>query len=255
MSLNFLRSYKTGVTGAILTASWDAFWLIGPPIGMDASGRRAYLIWGFCAFLLCVGQALYALIQENHTLKAALQPNLEIVFLPEDTYDSRPYLQTLEFVQPPMVFGDVASRMVDRRYRVGVKNLTSRIIPNVHVVLAKCDPPSNFVHVGHRLLVMDSDPPVGERDLPPSVNGEPSLWFDVANELDYADRTPKSFTFCYANPNIRGPVEYDIHHDDFSFTIRLRAEGGGVFHEREFRVWKDWSHQFHEHRALKMVSL
>ena len=257
MSFKFLRSYKTGVSGAIVTASWDAFWLIGPPVGIDAASRRAYLIWGFAAFVLCIGQALYALITENNRLNAEREPKFEIVFRPEDETDSRPYLQRMEYPRNSGP-GSPYSTWIDRRYRVGIVNLSSAIVPNVRLVLAKCDPSGNFIHVGHRLQVTDSDPILGERDLAPNPNGEATVFFDVVSETAHERDIPTVFTFCFANPNISGPVEYDLHHareGEFEFKILLRAEGGGYSHERWFRVSKNFDGRRHLWGRLKMEAL
>ncbi len=41
-------------------------------------------------------------------------------------------------------------KMKDRRYRVGIVNLSRGIVPGVRL-LDKCEPSANFVDVGHRL--------------------------------------------------------------------------------------------------------
>jgi hypothetical protein len=119
---------------------------------------------------------------------------------------------------------------IDRRYRVGVVNLSSATVQGVSVVLESCTPGGNMIHIGHRLLVMDSDPPLGARDVPPNKVGEATAWFDVVNTFDDEGDTPEAFIFCYANPGIRGAVPAG------SYDIVLRAQGGGVSTSRQFRI-------------------
>ena len=173
---------------------------------------------------------------ERDTLLDDRKPKFELVFDPKNDDDSRPYLQTLTFPDGIIAaFPSATIRgpvMVDRRYRVGIANLSSATVPNVSVTLEACNPTGNYIHLGHHLLVMDSDPPVAYRDLPVGKAGEPTLWFDVVNELGSQGEVTPDFSFCYANPNIAGPVPRD------SYDIVLRAEGGNTSVTRAFRVHK-----------------
>ena len=108
-------------------------------------------------------------------------------------------------------------------------------MPSVSLTLASCEPGGTYVHIGHHLLVMDSDPPVAARDLAPNSNGEPTLFFDVVNEVGPQGETPASLRFCYANPNIVGDVPAG------TYEIVLRADGGNVSATKKFRVRKSWS--------------
>jgi hypothetical protein len=137
-------------------------------------------------------------------------------------------------------------KLEDRRYRVGIRTLSKAIVPSVHVIPSRCEPSGNFIHIGHRMLVMDSSPPAGERDLPPSPDGTPTLWFDVVNEVARFDGRPSQFHFCFANPNICGPV------DSGKYEITLRCEGAGVSHERSFLIEKGWNDRLHEPTRLSM---
>lgn len=242
----FFTSPRVGMVGGILSMIWEAFWLVGAPIGIGLpQDRRQYFAWGFVAMIVCAVQAVWTSQRRVLELERQLEPKFEIVFLPENNTDSRPYLQTLtygKFEQPgfPMV------EMVDRRYRIGIRNLSNAIVPSVHVVLSRCEPSGNFIHVGHRLLVMDSDPPAAERDLPPSADGSPTLWFDVVNETGHSSRRPSQFRFCFANPKICGPV------DSGRYEITLRCEGAGVSHERSFVITKEFDDRFHDMKHLSM---
>ena len=128
------QSYRTGGISAFVSAVWEAFWLLGPPIAFDASTRRQFLLWGFVAFAVSTFQALYAVVQENNRLKELLAPKFDIVCLPDDDDDSRPYLQTIEVLLVPQHLRS-PQKAIERRYRVGVVNLSRATIPKVRLVL------------------------------------------------------------------------------------------------------------------------
>jgi hypothetical protein len=242
----FFASSWFGITGSVLSIIWEAVLLLGAPIGIELpQDRHQYFAWGFVALVVCAGQAVGTLKWRNMELERQFEPKFEIVFLPENDWDSRPYVQTLtqgkyETAGMPMV------KIVDRRYRVGIRNFSNAVVPSVHVVLTRCEPPANFIHLGHRLAVMDSNPPEAERDLPPSTDGSPTLWFDVVAELERADNRPRQFHFCFANPQICGPV------DSGRYEITLRCEGAGVSQERTFIVQKEWDDRLSEVGRLAM---
>lgn len=227
----FFDSPKFNFWGAVVSAlaeitSWFSIFGGSDSVLSAQGGRIAFALTVF--FL---GRLAWIQYWQAESYRERQKPRFDIVFLPENEDDSRPYIQTLEFGQFkgsgfPMV------KMSDRRYRVGVVNLSTATVPNVRVILESCTPSDNFIHIGHRLLVMDSNPPIGERDLPPSVDGHPTLWFDVVNELMEGDTRPAHFQFCFANPNICGPVMAN------DYEIVLRAEGGNVSRSRSFRVVK-----------------
>lgn len=245
----FLGSPGVGIVAGILSILWEAFWLVGAPIGIGLpQDRRQYFAWGFVALIICAVQAIWTLQRRVIELERQLEPKFDIVFLPQNDSDSRPYLQTLERgeLQEP---GFPMIKIVDRRYRVGIRNLSSAIVPSVHVVLSRCKPSGNFIHIGHRLLVMDSDPPESERDLPPTTDGSPTLWFDVATEVERSETRPREFHFCFSNPHICGPV------DSGRYEITLRCEGAGRSHERSFVIRKEWDDRLHGVARLSMEPL
>lgn len=201
--------------------------------------------WPFVAAI--VGAALASVtvgreFYRTHQYEERLKPKFDIVFRPADEYpDSRPYLQVLTYGAFRSGAGYPMTEMEERRYRVGIVNKCDAVVPAVRLVLESCSPGGNFIHVGHRLAVMDSGEPLGERDLQPTKSDEPTLWFDVVCEEDEASRTPDYLVFCYADPKIRGPVVYDLtRSDEYSYEIVLRAEGGGWSCRRSFRVYKPW---------------
>ncbi|HKC55175.1 MAG TPA: hypothetical protein VKC35_03590 [Vicinamibacterales bacterium] len=214
---------------------------------------RLFIGTGGLLLLLAIGRAFHDVRIERDRLAEDRTPKFDIVFSPGDDHDSRPCVQTLEFVK--FQIGASGSRMRDRRYRIGVTSLSSVIVPAVQAVVSACIPSSDYIHIGHRLQVMDSDPIVGERDLPPNPKGESTLWFDVVHEYGHESKVPDHFMFCYANPNLVGPVGYDIHSEALSFVITIRVEGGGWTTERQFRVFKEWRDDWHQWERLRMVPL
>src|SRR5258705_9793070 len=110
----------TGAVWSLVSASWEGFWLVGPPVGIDPGLRRWYLFWGLLSLMIAVTQAFVVLIRKNRTLELALKPKFDIVFLPENDEDSPPYLVDKTFVQAPQGIGDVAKLKRIRKYRIGV---------------------------------------------------------------------------------------------------------------------------------------
>jgi hypothetical protein len=188
------------------------------------------------------------LVSERDALLDRMVPKFQIVFAPENESDSRPYLQTLEFLASAGV-GMPVKQMRDRRYRIGVLNHSSAPISDVSAVLESCEPSGNFIHLQHRLLVMDSDPPIGSRDLPVSHDGRPKVFFDVVNEVRSVTKTPEHFFFCYAIDGIRGPVDSGV------YDISIRVEAGGTAVSKRFRITKEWDKEHHEHRCLTMEAI
>jgi hypothetical protein len=180
-------------------------------------------------------------LTERDQLLEDRKPKFAIVFEPQGhDGDKRPYLQTLQLtaVRQPIEFRDrTTTTVLDRRYRVGVRNLSSATVPSVSVTLQDCKPGGNFIHLNHKLLVMDTEPHVGQADLPPSASGEPTLFFDVVSERGEQGTNPSRFLFCYANEKIQGLV------DSGNYEITLRAEGGNVSATKRFKVRKSWSPQ------------
>lgn len=253
------RSWRTPLVIAGGSVLWEIVWgtvmLLGPQVGFEVGMVPSLIFWGWIALALSTGITLLGLVRENYLLKAEKQPKFEIVFEPDERAypDSCPYRQVLEFVARRHPSGPDRP-MRDHRYRVGIVNLSSAIVPNVRVVLADCELRGNYVHLGHTLLVMDSDPPAAERDLHPSPDGKPTLYFDVVAECGNRNETPKYFEFVYANPNIRGPVGYELlANEDHSYEITLRAEGAGYSCSRSFRVSKGFEN--HQVKNLRMELL
>lgn len=217
--------------------------------------RRAYVALWFVVFVASIATAGWKLYRRIDALEKEREPKFEIVFEPENDRDSRPYVMTSEIVEPPQVFGIAAHTVRRRKYRVGIRSLSKAIVPNVSLVLARCSPLSahNNIHIGHRLTVMDTDPPQQESDLPPTDSGEPSLFFDVVFESDGSESIPERFGFCYANPKVLRVVDYDLHQGEYSFNVTLRAFGGGYSCERDFKIFKEF--RKHDWRDVEPVMM
>jgi hypothetical protein len=187
---------------------------------------------GAALMVIALIRAWHELRVERDALAADRAPKFDIVFAPKNDNDDRPYIQTLIFPVDPR---RGHQKMVDRRYRVGIVSRSSATVPKVRLLLASCTPSGNYIHLEHTLLAMNTKPPSGEEDLAPSANGEPTLWFDVVNELAEEGKVPSVFFFCYSNPDISGGVSSG------KFDIELRAEGGNVSVTKKFRISKSWN--------------
>jgi hypothetical protein len=73
MLKRFLQSPLAGAVGAVVSWAWEAFWLIGPPVGISQTDRKGYLFWGMVAILVCGFQAFGALLRENKNLAHRLR--------------------------------------------------------------------------------------------------------------------------------------------------------------------------------------
>jgi hypothetical protein len=162
----------------------------------------------------------------------ARRPKLRIVFAPINDNDSRPYLQTQLF-DARLGPGQPLTRMRNRRFRVGIQNMSSETITDVRIRLARCEPGGNFVFPEHELAVQDTDPPQGACDVQPSRDENPTRWFDVVNEWGPDAFIPDHFSICYRNPALNQlPVVPG------TYEIELRAEGGGTSTTRRFVIRK-----------------
>jgi hypothetical protein len=251
-----VRHWLLFVGGAVASL---AGWILQ---ARDANLPTQYFLYvGAALFVIAFVRAWHGLRLERDQLLDDRAPKFEIVFVPTGESDSRPYLQTLAYpdqavirrvgmgmFEPDEVLKVVDRNMVDRRYRVGIVNLSSATVPDVSLTLVNCTPAGNFVHLGHHLLVMDTDPRLGRAALPPSADSQPTLFFDVVNENAPADTIPNEFLFCYANERLTGPIRAG------AYDIELRADGGNVSSTRRFRVSKSW-HPTHGSGRLVMTPL
>lgn len=198
----------------------------------------------FALTVFFLGRLAWMQFQEAEGYREQNKPKLDMLFLPENDTDSRPYLQTLEFGMSPGG-GQVMVEMRDRRYRVGIQNLSAATIPDVSVRLASCRPGGNFVFPEHQLAVQDSSPPGGLADIPPHG----TRWFDVVNEVGRASSRPDHFRFCYRNPDFSGlPVPAD------TYEVVLRADCGGQSVARTFRIEKE-CHDPQNYGRLRMIPI
>jgi hypothetical protein len=63
----------TGAVGVVMSFIWEAFLLVGPPIGIGQSERKSYFIYGFVALFVCAIQSFSALSRKNRDLTQQLQ--------------------------------------------------------------------------------------------------------------------------------------------------------------------------------------
>ena len=115
---------------------------------------RHFALACLAVVLVAMFLAFHDVRVERDGLRDALKPKFEIVFKPADgAAENRPYLHI--YKMPRQKVGDSQREVTDRRYRVGIRNLSSAVVPNVQVILASCEPGGNWIHPGHRLQMMD----------------------------------------------------------------------------------------------------
>ena len=158
---------------------------------------------------------------DESQLSGVLATNvLEIVF----DGSAKPYFEE----QPKAV---VTGRvLVDRRYRVGIRNAGGAIVAKSRLVLESCDPgESPGVHPGHTFQVMGEPPRTGEFSVHPGET--PSVFVDVVyDETLDGSLHGNAFGLCYAAPVpshviLRG-----------SYVLTLRVEGDGAQSRKRFAI-------------------
>jgi hypothetical protein len=72
MLKQLLQSPWSGAVGAVILSLWEAFWLVGPPIGLAQENRKAFLVWGAIALVISLIQAFGTLLNRNRNLNARM---------------------------------------------------------------------------------------------------------------------------------------------------------------------------------------
>lgn len=151
----------------------------------------------------------------------------------------KPYLEE----QPK---GVVTGRvLVDRRYRVGIRNAGHEIVPKARLLLESCEPgESPGVHPGHTFQVMGEGAGTGEFSVHPG--DVPSVFVDVVyDEILGGHLHGNAFGLCYAAPVpshaiLRGP-----------YVLMLRVEGGNTRSRKRFALDQDPATAMLRMRELK----
>ncbi len=149
--------------------------------------------------------------------------NLEILFVG----DRKPYLEE----QPTNVLpGGV---LLDRRYRVGIRNTGSAIVSKARVVLESCEPGEHHgVHPGHALQVMGA--PLGTSGFSIQPGDGPGVFVDVVYDQLLGGRLrDNAFALCYAAPVASCAILRG------SYVLTLRVEGDGMQSRKKFRIYQD----------------
>src|SRR5215216_2543967 len=111
----FFGSPITGGCGVVVSSAWDAFWLLGPPVGVDATTRHQYLVWGFFTLLISFG---WTFVVQKQKILFYERPKAALVFTGSDpTVFAQPGDVTL-----PLSDGRHSIRMRQTKYHVGVVN-------------------------------------------------------------------------------------------------------------------------------------
>jgi len=64
---------------AVVSVFWQAFWLVGPPLGITSNEKKWYLAIGLFCLLISGGQAFYLLTKENRALKDVIHSAPQLV--------------------------------------------------------------------------------------------------------------------------------------------------------------------------------
>lgn len=152
-----------------------------------------------------------------------LAGSLEIVFLG----DRKPYLAV-------MPKGVITGRvLLDRRYRIGVRNTGDATVANTRVVLENCEPSEHHgIHLAHALQVMDAQPGTSESSVRPG--NDPRVFFDVVyDEILGEQLRDDAFGLCYAS----SPKSYAIPRG--TYVLTLRVESDGIQSSKKFKIFQD----------------
>jgi hypothetical protein len=224
-----LRSPYAGAAGAVLLAVWNAFWLVGPPIGVDASLRHQYVVWGFVAMLISFGWAFGA---QQNKINHYERPQASLVFNGSDT---------TVFAQP----GNVVIQMPEgsllecdeKIYHAGVVNKCGITLTRLRFVLDKVTPHiDHAVYKGKPMAIRGEMAPDGYFDLPPSDGKTASRYVAFLKELlprgAGSDLQP-NLVLPYASGQ-GGQPKLFRRSERLVFVYRL--EGGGLPASQYFRV-------------------
>jgi class 3 adenylate cyclase len=148
--------------------------------------------------------------------------SLEIVF----EGDTKPYLEE----QSTKIL--TGRKLMDRRYRIGIKNTTRVVVP-VRVVLENCEPNQpEGVHLEHPLQVMGHPNGTSEVALQPGDN--PSAFVDVVfDEILEGIPYGNAFGLCYAAHVTLFAIPRG------SYVLTLRVEGNGLQNRKQFRIYQE----------------
>jgi hypothetical protein len=163
-----------------------------------------------------------------------LAASLEIVFLG----DRKPYLAM-------MPNGVITGRvLLDRRYRIGVRNTSDATIANTRVVLENCEPSEHHgIHLAHALQVMDAQPGTSESSVRPG--DDPRVFFDVVYDEMLGDQLRgDAFGLCYASSS----KSYAIPRG--TYVVTLRVESDGIQSRKKFKIFQDATTQMLTMREL-----
>lgn len=171
----------------------------------------------------------HSLRRELEGMEAGAKPHLVFEFEP----DKLPYLQEQLLTDS----GD--KPYLDRRFRVGIRNDSSRVIPNVRVVLESFHQlldsslrpatPEQPVYLEHALNIMGRDDKHGLVDVAPG--DRPTAFADVIVQTMNSSGTEGDWMSpCYASGH------FTMLFSRSDFVLGLRVEGGGTFSRARFKV-------------------
>jgi hypothetical protein len=178
-----LSSPYTGLVATIILTIWEAFWLVGPPVGVDARARNQYLSWGLVAIFVAYCQTFLRQRAQIRDYERRFEPKTALVFRP----DNANHVQHGTVTRQVNLGGYPASIPCDEYlYALGVVNLSATAIAGCRLVLEWSDPHDTSQHRRGRAMRVRDDPNKesdGVFMLKPHDGRQPSAYVEVLREV------------------------------------------------------------------------
>lgn len=212
------------IAGSVMTALGTLGTLLSAP---DVASQKWQLIaW----FFLFVGTVIWRVLtdrQRIQELEDQATPKLEICFGGME----RPYLQELLISIDEQLY-------VERRFRVGIRNIGQEVIHDARVVLERCQPTGDFVFPDLALGVMGANSPNDRFSVYPSDG--PTVYVDVVFDRSPRDHGDQQglhsdwIVIAYAQRSLPAIIPAPVG----AITMTLRVDGGGLSARKAFLVQK-----------------
>jgi hypothetical protein len=163
-----------------------------------------------------------------------IKHGLEIVF----GGDHKPYFEEEPNCMMP------GGLLLYRRYRVGIRNTSGKVISKARVVLENCEPnESHGVHLDQPLHLMGDAPGTTEFSIQPGDG--PSRFVDVVYDEILGGRLrDDAFGLCYAAQLKSFAIRRG------SYVLTVRVEGDGMQSRKKFKIYQESSTQMLTMREL-----
>ncbi len=211
MIKRLLKSPWTGVVFAVAFVFWDAFWLIGPPIGLEDKDWKKYSSWGLFAIVMCIAQALFVLVKENLALK---DPRMTFVVSHTTTVQRDPTLHATY-------------------KRIGIRNSSRVVATDCRLTIEDWTFDAPDLSPDTALVVKDCHPTSRQTD----INRDDTQQFDLfITRLQWGGKFPEEILVGAPNfPRIQPPSAANVLYQNSESELTLRLTGSD-FHARRWRV-------------------